>query len=237
MISITYNEGFFIGNNQQTHLTYNSYKLISNSSKKVIKSLQKSWSNSCLNLASDTTRVSFAYKKLHHLPNSRVTRGTQILDLSHNKIRDLSILSRFTRLNSLILDYNKEMDLQTFPRLPNLRLLWLNNCNIMNLSCWITKIRENCPKIQFLSIMENPGNSKDDDTRSAVIRFLPMLEYLDDRKVTKRERIEALRNEKCHLVEESESLKCNEKEKCFNETTEESEDEEFITFKSTSYPG
>lgn len=124
------------------------------------------------------------------------------------------------------------MDVGTLPRLSDLRLLWMNNCNIMNLSVWITKIRECCPRIKYLSMMENPGNSTDKiDYRSSVLCFLPTLVFLDDVEVTKDERIMALKNESCHLVQ---GLNFSYEEKPFDELKE--DDDEYIAFKSTSYP-
>uniref|UniRef100_A0A336M441 CSON010289 protein n=1 Tax=Culicoides sonorensis TaxID=179676 RepID=A0A336M441_CULSO len=195
-----------------------------------IKYNEKSYS--CLNLTADLTRVSLAYKKLNQLP-SRVSkynfyRNTQVLDLSHNQIRNLTSLYRFQKLHSLILDHNKNLEVESMPRLPNLQLLWLNNCDIVNLSVWIKKIKECAPNLKYLSLMENPGSLCDKaEYRTCIISFLPALEYLDDTIVTKEERLNALmRSNSFGLTTESDVI--------YQERHEasHSDDDEFIKFEA-----
>lgn len=95
--------------------------------------------------------------------------------------------------------------------------------------------------------MENPGSSclvyNRSDYRSCLICFLPTLVYLDDAKVTKSERIDALRNiETYHLMtdvltnvvsNEGKLIPHNEAPDGFKE---DSDDEEYIAFQSHSYP-
>lgn len=108
--------------------------------------------------------------------------------------RDLSFLGQFKKLNSLILDHNKHMDITTFPNIPTLKLLWINNCKILNLFKWVQKVSICCPNLRILCMMGNPGNSMDHDVsdyadyRKCVINFFPKLIYLDDMKVTPEER-------------------------------------------------
>jgi leucine-rich melanocyte differentiation-associated protein len=72
-------------------------------------------------------RISLAYENLREIPQAVVElygTAVKILDLSHNLIRDLSFLSNFRSLNSLILDKNPAPDAATLPYLPDLELLW-----------------------------------------------------------------------------------------------------------------
>lgn len=72
-------------------------------------------------------RISLAYEKLTQIPRSvaiNFAEQTFILDLSYNNLRDLSFLSKFKNLNSLILDKNTELDDKSLPFLGSLKLLW-----------------------------------------------------------------------------------------------------------------
>lgn len=114
--------------------------------------------------------------------------------------RDLSFLTHFRQLNTLILDKNVQPDERTLPTLPNLELLWLNHCDIINLQNWIYRIRECCPSLKYLSLMGNPGATSSfngnstlehNDYRLFVISILPQLRYLDDAEVTAAQRTQA----------------------------------------------
>lgn len=72
-------------------------------------------------------RISLAYEKLTQIPKSvaiEFADQTFILDLSYNNLRDLSFLSNFKNLHSLILDKNIELNDKSFPFLGSLKLLW-----------------------------------------------------------------------------------------------------------------
>lgn len=79
------------------------------------------------------------------------------LDLTENELTDLSFLRTFHKLESLVLDKNRMMVPETMPTLKSLQILWLNNCNIPDISPWIEVIRARCPKIKCLSLINNPG--------------------------------------------------------------------------------
>lgn len=80
------------------------------------------------------------------------------LDLTENELTDLSFLKSFNKLESLVLDKNRQMCPTTMPTMKNLRFLWLNSCNIPDLGKWIEVIRLRCPKLTHLSMMNNPGS-------------------------------------------------------------------------------
>lgn len=97
------------------------------------------------------------------------------------------------------------------------------------------KIKETCPNIKYLSMMENPGSSYENfihntsQYRTWIIKFLPLLEFLDDATVTRDERINALMlNIDTFGLISSENMK--------NEELSDTDDEEYITFQSRSYP-
>ncbi|CAF4814786.1 unnamed protein product [Pieris macdunnoughi] len=99
------------------------------------------------------------------------------LDLSYNSIETLKGLEKFTRLEELILDNNKLADTVNFPFLPFLKTLSLNNNEITNLE-------------DLLSDLEK-DESDYQRYRYFVIYKLKNLRFLDSRRVTDRERMEA----------------------------------------------
>lgn len=148
-------------------------------------------------------RLSLAYEKLSKIPRKiaeKFSKTTTILDLSYNDIKDLSFLSHFRQLNTLILDHNPQPDEKTLPSLPNLNLLWLNHCDIDNVQKWVYRIRDCCPSLRYLSLMGNPGATSSfngnstlehNDYRMMVISILPQLRHLDDVEVTSAQRAQA----------------------------------------------
>ncbi|XP_055380963.1 uncharacterized protein LOC129611701 isoform X2 [Condylostylus longicornis] len=136
-------------------------------------------------------RISLAYENLQNIPPkiaANFSNDTKFLDLSFNKFKDLSFLSYFKGLNTLILDKNPEPDETTLPYLPNLEILWLNNCNIINVPKWIYRIQLQCQNIKQLSLIGNPGartlltgaNAMEEyDYRLFVTETLKTLTHLD----------------------------------------------------------
>ncbi|XP_028175799.1 leucine-rich melanocyte differentiation-associated protein-like isoform X1 [Ostrinia furnacalis] len=121
------------------------------------------------------------------------------LDLSYNSIETLKGLEQFGRLEELILDNNKLGDGVTFPYLPYLRTLSLNNNQITDLEALITKITDRLPSLSYLSILSNkacPNELSDldkDDSdyqryRYFVLYKLKNLRFLDSRRVSSQER-------------------------------------------------
>ncbi|XP_038223125.1 leucine-rich melanocyte differentiation-associated protein-like isoform X1 [Zerene cesonia] len=125
------------------------------------------------------------------------------LDLSYNSIETLKGLDNFTRLEELILDNNKLGDNVSFPYLPYLQTLSLNNNQIENLESLVGKLSEAYPSLSYLSLLSNkacPNQLSDLDKdesdyqryRYFVIYKLKHLRFLDSRRVSERERSEAL---------------------------------------------
>ncbi|XP_011194025.2 uncharacterized protein LOC105219525 isoform X1 [Zeugodacus cucurbitae] len=109
-------------------------------------------------------RISLAYENLRTIPQRiavKFATHTKFLDLSCNQFQNLSFLSFFNELDTLILDHNCNLDSSTLPFLPNLKILWINNCNIYNLDEWMERIQSHCPLLEHLSVMGNPVANKD----------------------------------------------------------------------------
>ncbi|TMW46854.1 hypothetical protein DOY81_008071 [Sarcophaga bullata] len=152
------------------------------------------------NILEENGRISLAYENLKTIPKriaEKFAIHTKFLDLSYNNFQSLSFLTFFEELHTLILDRNTSLDVKTLPFLPNLKILWINNCDIRNTVDWIYRIRIQCPSLEYLSIMGNPGikeslnfckldmlNSASHgnavvDYRQYVLQMLPQLQYLD----------------------------------------------------------
>jgi len=124
------------------------------------------------------------------------------LDLSYNRIRDLSALGSFLSLDSLVLDYNNIEDDPVLPSIPSLRTLSLNSNNIENLEVFLPLVSKAFPSLTFLSLLKNPacpneltGKDQDDYRRYRifVVFRIPTLKFLDSSPVTDWERNEAKR--------------------------------------------
>lgn len=141
-------------------------------------------------------RLSLAYGALEEVPLlilKYMADKIRILDLSHNRFRNLSFLQHFSNLQTLILDKNSNLDCQTLPAMKNLEILWLNNCNLINVSDWLTTLQVQCPALKQLSMMCNPvgwtvlnGVSEHDEREYLIqiLKILPGLEYFDGIQIT-----------------------------------------------------
>ncbi|XP_055905672.1 leucine-rich melanocyte differentiation-associated protein-like [Eupeodes corollae] len=142
-------------------------------------------------LLHNENRLSLAYGNLDRVPYlilKYMAEKIKILDLSHNRFRNLSFLQHFTNLQTLILDKNSYLDCQTLPTMKSLEILWLNNCNLINVTDWLTTLQVQCPSLKQLSMMCNPvgwtvlnGVSEHDEREylTQILKVLPSLEYFD----------------------------------------------------------
>lgn len=153
----------------------------------------------------ETSKLTLAYERLYEIPKTIVERFSdhiKYLDISHNKITNLDALVYFKNLTSLIADDNPITENCNLPPLPKLELLWLNRCKIASLYPWVSKLKESCPNLQFLSLMGNPAAPSyfNGGTfyeylqyRLFVISQFSSLNHLDDRRVTEDQMLEAQR--------------------------------------------
>ncbi|XP_026330468.1 leucine-rich melanocyte differentiation-associated protein-like [Hyposmocoma kahamanoa] len=162
-------------------------------------------SNGSAESEDESTKLTLAYETLYEIPKTIVERFSdhiRYLDISHNKITNLDPLVYFKQLTSLIADKNPITENCFLPPLPQLKLLWLNNCKVASLYPWVGKLKESCPNLQHLCLMGNPAAPSylNGGTfyeylqyRLFVVSQFPSLHHLDDRKVTEDQRSEAQR--------------------------------------------
>ncbi|XP_070398663.1 leucine-rich melanocyte differentiation-associated protein isoform X1 [Nothobranchius furzeri] len=124
------------------------------------------------------------------------------LDLSFNQLRSLAGLKMFTELEELVVDNNQLGNDLQLPRLPNLHTLTLNKNQLTDIEALLEHLADVTPSLQYLSLLGNeacpnqlvnPDKDEDDYQRYRyfVLYKLPNLKFLDSRKVTKNEVIEA----------------------------------------------
>ena len=139
----------------------------------------------------DISSLNLKGKNLSELPLELVNKHKDIItniNLSNNKITNGKYLNLFTQLDTLS-DHNNINNLDQFPSIISLKVLWLNNNKINNLSSCILTIKEIYPNLTYLSMMFNPAvpniyTSPDEIDnhnryRRYIIKQLPKLEFLD----------------------------------------------------------
>nr|CAI5868156.1 unnamed protein product [Callosobruchus analis] len=148
-------------------------------------------------------RLSLAYERMHRMPKillEGLACHVRILDISHNEFDNLDFLSELKVLTSLICDHNNITSNTTIPYLPKLELLWMNHCKISELYPWAKRLSLSCPNLKYLSLMGNPiaptylncaNISERIHYRLFIISLFRKLVHLDDRTVTKFERVQA----------------------------------------------
>eukprot|EP01132_Coremiostelium_polycephalum_P009731 gene9731-11950_t len=139
------------------------------------------------------------------IPVDLLKNNTNIkqLDLSFNNIKKIESLDNLKQLNSLIIDNNLIGSKNTFPNLPSLKTLSLNNNNIEDLKEFIESIKNKIPNLTFLSLLKNPAcpnyylTGEDfngyQKYRYYILYHLKHLKFLDSTPVTPEERKEANR--------------------------------------------
>ena len=113
-----------------------------------------------------------------------------ILQLSDNSISKLDNIPLLPRLTTLLLSNNKisSVDPEVCQKLPNLSCLILTNNHIQNLSD--LDALSGFKKLEYLSLYDNPVSLKK-HYRDYCIFKLPFVRYLDYKKVTQLERVNA----------------------------------------------
>ncbi|XP_054654036.1 leucine-rich melanocyte differentiation-associated protein isoform X3 [Dunckerocampus dactyliophorus] len=124
------------------------------------------------------------------------------LDLSFNQLRSLAGLTMFTELEELVVDNNLLGNDLRLPGLPNLHTLTLNKNKLTDIEALLEHLADVTPSLEYLSLLGNeacPNQlvslDKDEDDyqryRYFVLHKLPNLKFLDTRKVTRTEAMEA----------------------------------------------
>ncbi|XP_055939405.1 leucine-rich melanocyte differentiation-associated protein-like [Argiope bruennichi] len=156
-------------------------------------------------------KITAAYQNMRAIPNVLVdnyAEWVEVLDLSHNKLRDISCLGEMQNLHTLILDHNLIVSTTVFPKLPRLRVLWLNFNLISEVALFIPALSRSCPNLRYLSLMgnlaapvitDNATSEAQDIYRQYVISHFDHLRYLDDQPVAVIERIKCVKEEPSFL--------------------------------------
>ncbi|XP_008297063.1 leucine-rich melanocyte differentiation-associated protein [Stegastes partitus] len=117
-------------------------------------------------------------------------------------VRSLAGLKMFTELEELVVDNNLLGNDLQLPRLPNLHTLTLNKNQLTDIEALLEHLADVTPSLEYLSLLGNeacpnqlvsPDKDEDDYQRYRyfVLYKLPQLKFLDTRKVTGKEVIEA----------------------------------------------
>ncbi|XP_056291739.1 leucine-rich melanocyte differentiation-associated protein [Pseudoliparis swirei] len=124
------------------------------------------------------------------------------LDLSFNLLRSLAGLKMFTVLEELVVDNNLLGNDLLLPRLPKLHTLTVNKNQLTDIEALLEHLADVTPSLVYLSLLGNeacpnqlvsPDKDEDDYQRYRyfVLHKLPQLKFLDTRKVTQKEMMEA----------------------------------------------
>uniref|UniRef100_A0A8C7YWK1 Leucine-rich melanocyte differentiation-associated protein n=1 Tax=Oryzias sinensis TaxID=183150 RepID=A0A8C7YWK1_9TELE len=141
-------------------------------------------------------------KEIPHFLGDTYGQIARRLDLSFNQLRSLAGLKMFTELEELVADNNLLGNDLQLPRLPNLHTLTLNKNQLTDIEALLEHLADVTPSLKYLSLLGNeacpnqlvsPDKDEDDYQRYRyfVLHKLPQLKFLDTRKVTKMELMEA----------------------------------------------
>lgn len=146
-------------------------------------------------------KVSFAHEGISKFPRSLVDvlrHDIAHLDLSGNRIRNFEFLRGFKNLQSLIVDENIHMDMDSFPPMDSLELFYANKCNIEYPRSFVFRLSVLFPSLKFISMMHNPMLKKSNlehiwmgrehRIRMFAIFLNPFLIHFNDKKVDPDER-------------------------------------------------
>lgn len=127
----------------------------------------------------------------------RYTELASSIDLSHNKIKEITEIGKFEKLEELNLDNNDVDDETRIPTMPSLTTLSLNKNNLVDCEKLVRQLRENCPNLKYLSLLGNEacphpllGYSEEEyqQARRFIASHIPTLETIDFEDVTDDER-------------------------------------------------
>lgn len=150
-------------------------------------------------------KLSLAFRDLHEL-NEKVlpddTSNIRILDLTENNFNgaDLRFLNEFPKLKTLIMDKNQLESKFLMPLMINLETLWVNHNKIDNLAVFIQHLKDSCPNLKYLSMLNNKAAPnyfnggtliEYNDFRLYVISKLTKLQMLDHKEISAEERMQS----------------------------------------------
>jgi hypothetical protein len=162
-------------------------------------------------LTNNGKQLSIVGQDIESIPDNlySIYGDVEALDFSHNQIKKISNLDKFTKVKTLVLDNNDLETITDFPKFTNLETLWLNNNSIRDIDP-LLKALSKLPNLKHLSLLKNPccpneftGNDGNDYKmyRLYVLFKLKGLKHLDSKSVEPLERSEALkRGEFCKVA-------------------------------------
>jgi hypothetical protein len=125
------------------------------------------------------------------------------LTIKCKKIIDLDGLLKFENLHTLILDNCNIFSIKLFPRLEQLKTLWLNHNDISDLLELSNNLNAKFPRLQHISLMFNKEiwpHLKENCSKNDIVKYRQILLYknrqlniIDDEIVTDDEYSEALK--------------------------------------------
>mmetsp|Transcript_18486 Transcript_18486/g.71374 ORF Transcript_18486/g.71374 Transcript_18486/m.71374 type:complete len:234 (-) Transcript_18486:98-799(-) len=122
------------------------------------------------------------------------------VDFSCNMLTDISAVAGFPKMKNLVLDSNALTHESTFPSVPGLTTLWVNDNHIAELQPFLDALKASYPNLTYLSMLKNPacpnfftGKQQEEYKRYRlfVLHNLPDLKFLDASPVTAEEKAQA----------------------------------------------
>jgi hypothetical protein len=162
--------------------------------------------NMNVNISVNEDHLSIVGQGLTAIPSDLGTKYGHLikyLDFSDNNLTKVENLQLFRQLVSLVLDCNKLVSRQNFPRIETLETLWVNSNNIDNLDEFLDSIQDSFPNLKYLSMLKNPCCpnyfvGKDSQAyqkyRYLVLSRIKTLKFLDSTPVTAAEREQAMKH-------------------------------------------
>jgi len=160
-------------------------------------------------LVQDTKEsINLAGRALEAIPSIVAARaeGIRILTLTNNQMKRWTLLSRFTSLETLVLDKNNLKSLEGMPTMKTLKTLWLNNNQIDDFELILQEVQSLFPNLEYLSMLRNPINpaiyfgSENEKPyyrfRRRILQEMPNLRVIDTQDVTAKEREDAMSHPK-----------------------------------------
>ncbi|KAM6315004.1 leucine-rich repeat-containing protein 72 [Aegotheles albertisi] len=139
----------------------------------------------------DVLVLYLAGQGLRSIPSLSRFRRLRYLWINNNKIQDLTFLIKNYCLTELYLNNNELTDISgALKHLRALQILLLHNNQLEKLGKTVKELK-GMINLQTLNLFHNPL-AQDPDYRLYVIYFLPSLQLLDRKSVTRRERESAL---------------------------------------------
>ena len=101
--------------------------------------------------------TSYASLELPHLISSHLIIHFLLIYFLECEVKDVSNLSAYKNLTTLIVDKNNLINLEMFPVIKTLQTLWCNNNEIEDLVQFMNNVCKKFENLRYLSMMRNPA--------------------------------------------------------------------------------